>query len=62
MSKSYTAKDMTELVGLTPVRARPGMYIGGTDKRGFHHLLWEVVDNSVDEFMGGVFSTLSLSP
>lgn len=50
---SYTAKDMTELVGLRPVRARPGMYIGDTSKRGFHHLLWEVVDNSVDEHMGG---------
>lgn len=58
---SYTAKDMTELVGLTPVRARPGMYIGGTDKRGYHHLLWEVVDNSVDEFMGGYGDSITVT-
>ena len=48
MSK-YTAKDIEVLEGLEPVRKRPAMYIGGTDARGYHHLLWEIVDNSVDE-------------
>src|SRR3954454_22263233 len=45
----YTAKDISVLEGLEPVRQRPAMYIGGTDARGFHHLLWEIVDNSIDE-------------
>src|SRR5204862_2806682 len=46
---SYTAKDITVLEGLEPVRLRPGMYIGSTGSRGLHHLIYEVVDNSVDE-------------
>ncbi len=50
---SYTAKSITVLEGLEAVRRRPGMYIGGVDKTGFHHLLWEIVDNSVDEVMNG---------
>ncbi len=49
MATSYTADDITVLEGLEPVRKRPAMYIGGTDKRGYHHLLWEVLDNSIDE-------------
>jgi DNA gyrase subunit B/topoisomerase-4 subunit B len=49
----YTAKDITVLEGLEPVRKRPGMYIGGVDSDGLHHLLWELVDNSVDEAMNG---------
>jgi DNA gyrase subunit B/topoisomerase-4 subunit B len=48
-SSSYSAKDITVLEGLEPVRKRPAMYIGGTDKVGYHHLLWEIVDNSIDE-------------
>src|SRR6184192_1319715 len=45
----YTARDITVLEGLEPVRLRPGMYIGSTGLRGLHHLIYEVVDNSVDE-------------
>jgi DNA gyrase subunit B/topoisomerase-4 subunit B len=50
---SYTAKDIQVLEGLDPVRKRPAMYIGGTDTRGYHHLLWEIVDNSIDEVING---------
>jgi DNA gyrase subunit B/topoisomerase-4 subunit B len=48
---AYTARDIEVLEGLEPVRKRPSMYIGGVDARGLHHLLWEILDNSVDEYL-----------
>lgn len=53
MATEYTAKDIQVLEGLEPVRKRPGMYIGGVGSAGLHHLVWEIVDNSVDEVMNG---------
>lgn len=50
---TYTAKDIQVLEGLEPVRRRPSMYIGGVDIKGLHHLVWEIVDNSVDEYLNG---------
>ena len=53
MANSYTAKDITVLEGLEPVRRRPGMYIGGVGPAGLHHLVWEIIDTAIDEAMNG---------
>lgn len=58
---SYTSRNIEVLEGLEPVRKRPAMYIGGTDKAGYHHLLWEVVDNSVDEAINGHASRIQVT-
>ena len=55
---NYTAKDITVLEGLEPVRKRPGMYIGGVGTAGLHHLVWEILDNAVDEAMNGYASNI----
>ncbi|HRY52515.1 MAG TPA: DNA topoisomerase (ATP-hydrolyzing) subunit B [Candidatus Portnoybacteria bacterium] len=60
-SASYDAKDIYVLEGLDPVRKRPGMYIGSTGIDGVHHLVWEVVDNSLDEAMGGFATEIEVS-
>jgi DNA gyrase subunit B len=58
---SYSAKDITVLEGLEPVRRRPGMYIGGVGSTGLHHLVWEILDNAVDEAMNGYASNIAVA-
>ena len=60
-SANYTAKDITVLEGLEPVRKRPGMYIGGVGSAGLHHLVWEILDNAIDEAMNGYASSIRLT-
>ena len=59
MASTYTAKDITVLEGLEPVRKRPGMYIGGVGTAGLHHLAWEMLDNAIDEAMNGHASNIA---
>jgi DNA gyrase subunit B len=61
MASTYTARDITVLEGLEPVRKRPGMYIGGVGSTGLHHLVWEVLDNAIDEAMNGYASNVKLT-
>jgi DNA gyrase/topoisomerase IV subunit B len=58
---TYTAKDIAVLEGLEPVRKRPSMYIGDPDKKGLHHLVWEIVDNAVDEYLNGYAHTITVT-
>jgi DNA gyrase/topoisomerase IV subunit B len=57
----YTAADITVLEGLEPVRRRPSMYIGSTDGKGLHHLVWEIVDNAVDEYLNGYADAVTVT-
>jgi DNA gyrase subunit B len=61
LAATYTAKDITVLEGLEPVRKRPAMYIGSTDMRGLHHLVWETLDNAVDEALNGFCTQITLT-
>ncbi len=60
MAKSYESKDLVVLEGLDAVRLRPGMYIGSTGSKGVHHILWEIVDNSMDEVANGFGSKITV--
>ena len=60
-NENYEAKDIQVLEGLEAVRKRPGMYIGTTGERGLHHLVWEIVDNSIDEVLAGYATTVKIN-
>src|SRR3954453_13576306 len=57
----YTGEDIVVLEGLEPVRKRPAMYIGGVDRNGLHHLVWEIGDKSVDEYLNGYADVITVT-
>ncbi|MBO7525386.1 MAG: DNA topoisomerase IV subunit B, partial [Clostridia bacterium] len=59
-NKEYKSENIKILNGLEPVRVRPGMYIGSTGPKGLHHILWEIVDNSIDEIANGYGDTVKV--
>lgn len=61
MTTEYSGKDIKVLKDLEPVRLRPGMYIGSVGKDGLHHLIWEILDNSLDEFLAGFADTIKIT-
>ena len=61
MKESYDSQDLEVLEGLEAVRVRPGMYIGTTGSKGMHHILWEIVDNSIDEIANGYGTSLEIT-
>jgi DNA gyrase/topoisomerase IV subunit B len=61
IASTYTGKDIIVLEGLEPVRKRPSMYIGGVDSKGLHHLVWEIVDNAVDEYLNGYANAITVT-
>ena len=61
MAKDYTVSNIKVMEGLDAVRMRPGMYIGSTGQRGLHHLLWEIVDNAIDEAANGYASEITVT-
>ena len=60
-TKDYSSENIKILEGLEAVRVRPGMYIGSTGSKGLHHILWEIVDNSIDEIANGFGDTVNYS-